>query len=341
MAAADAARSGGRRRCGPGPARRAATGSSSAVCSWPPRLCAVVLPDAGGRSPRSDPGAACAATGPWGPLLAWVGLAGAGRLASLSSTRCGRTCPGPEGLTGPAATAVVAVAVRRCSWSRWPGPCSPSASRRRPRSATDHEVWAAVSAWSESAPPGRVLVLPATDGRLDGAVAEALGIGRGSAATPCRCRRHAATGALDDCSGGWAADTGDRTPPHALQRLGIAYVLLRNDVSASVDRERPLVWSGMPLPRRVLRGWRCSDRPSWRAGRPGAPPWRTSESGRPRGASRSGRCRGRGRVGLRRRAADRGRRRRGGQRPRGVPGMAGSRPVRIVPPGSDGIDVVV
>ena len=201
-------------------------------------LGAYVLPDAGGLIPALGPGAASAANGPWGPLLAWVWLAGLVAWRPVvdevwpSLPRSGRT-----DWTG--ATAAVAVASTALLVVPVTGPLLAAREPTTSSGTTDQQVWAAVSEWSDSAPPGRVLVLPATEGRLDGAVAVALGdrpwVGRD--ALPVS--GVTATGALDDLL--WRLSRGHGGPDTAaaLQRLGITYILLRNDVSASVDWERP------------------------------------------------------------------------------------------------------
>lgn len=134
----------------------------------------------------------------------------------------------------------------------------PLAARERPadpavagvadqRATTGNAVWRSVAAWSAQAPPGRVLVLPATAGRLDPVVGRALAgrpwIGRddlpGSAP--------AATAALDDVLRRLARGQDGPEVVDGLRRLGVRYVLVRQDLGAAVDRRRPagLVKAGL------------------------------------------------------------------------------------------------
>ena len=83
------------------------------------------------------------------------------------------------------------------------------------------ELWDQVAEWSEEAPPGRVLVLPAVAGRLEPAVAEALGgrpwVGRDSlpaSAAP-------ATSALDDAVRRLSRGLSGSGTAAALDRLGM------------------------------------------------------------------------------------------------------------------------
>ncbi|ROR91414.1 4-amino-4-deoxy-L-arabinose transferase-like glycosyltransferase [Nocardioides aurantiacus] len=109
------------------------------------------------------------------------------------------------------------------------------------------DLWRDVAAWSRSAPPGRVLVLPATTGRLDPVVRQALGgrpwVGRDAlpVSTPT------ATAALDDVLR--RVSRGQAAPEvlDGLRRLGVAYVLVRDDLGAAADRRRPsgLVRAGL------------------------------------------------------------------------------------------------
>ncbi len=107
--------------------------------------------------------------------------------------------------------------------------------------ATDADQWAAVAAWSRTAPPGRVLVLPAvTDGRVAPAVAQALRGRPWVARDTLPLSGSAATTALDRVLSRLArGHDGDGTAT-ALRRLGVSYVMLRADRSAAADRERPL-----------------------------------------------------------------------------------------------------
>lgn len=113
--------------------------------------------------------------------------------------------------------------------------------------AVGDSVWRSVAAWSEEAPPGRVLVLPATSGRLDPVVGRALAgrpwIGRDDlpGSTP------AATAALDDVIRRLARGQDGPEVGDGLRRLGVTYVLVRQDLGPTVDRRRPagLVKAGL------------------------------------------------------------------------------------------------
>ena len=101
--------------------------------------------------------------------------------------------------------------------------------------------WAALSTWSRTAPPGRVLVLPATtEGRTDPAVAQALRGRPWIARDTLPVSGARATTALDAALGRLDRGHDGEGTAAALRQLGVSYVLLRNDVPAAADRERPL-----------------------------------------------------------------------------------------------------
>lgn len=181
-----------------------------------------------------------ATAGSWGPLLTWVWLAGLLAWCPVVEELRGRVAqPGSEGWSrervAVAATAVVLVGAAAAG---------PVLSAREPAPAgvgADPTLWAGVEAWSESSPSGRVLVLPATvRGRLDDAVATALRdrpwVGRDTLPPSGT----AATGALDEVLWRLARGQGGPGTAEGLKQLGISYVLLRGDVAASDDRERPV-----------------------------------------------------------------------------------------------------
>ena len=106
---------------------------------------------------------------------------------------------------------------------------------------TDTEQWAEVAAWSETAPPGRVLVLPAvTEGRVEPAVEHALRGRPWIARDTLPLSGPGATTALDTALGRLDRGHDGAGTATALRHLGISYVLLRNDVPAAADGERPV-----------------------------------------------------------------------------------------------------
>lgn len=106
---------------------------------------------------------------------------------------------------------------------------------------TDAEQWDEVAAWSETAPPGRVLVLPAvTEGRVEPAVEHALRGRSWIARDTLPLSGAGATTALDTALGRLDRGHDGAGTATALRHLGISYVLLRNDVPAAADRERPV-----------------------------------------------------------------------------------------------------
>lgn len=101
-------------------------------------------------------------------------------------------------------------------------------------------VWADVAAWSRTAAPGRVLVLPAVADPADQVVVARALTGRAWVSRdPVPSSGSAATTAIDDLIGRLGrGQTGPGTRA-ALERLGISYVLLRGDLPLHVDRARP------------------------------------------------------------------------------------------------------
>lgn len=175
--------------------------------------------------------------GTFGPVLAWWGLAALlawGPVTEDVRSRLDGLVLPPAGgrqlVPGVVASAValsclagVAVAVQE------PATASTSDSP---------DLWQNVAAWSEQAPPGRVLVLPATAGRLDPVVRQALAgrawVGRDSRPTSGA----PATAALDDTVRRLALGQSGPEVLDGLRRLGFSYVLLRDDEAVPVDRRR-------------------------------------------------------------------------------------------------------
>ena len=115
-----------------------------------------------------------------------------------------------------------------------PAEAAPAAS-----GTTSEELWRSVAAWSRTAPAGRVLVLPATTGRLDPVVGRALRgrswVGRDSVPVS----GPEATAALDDVLQRVARGQAGTEVVDALRRAGVAYVLVRDDLGAAADRRNP------------------------------------------------------------------------------------------------------
>lgn len=118
-------------------------------------------------------------------------------------------------------------------------PADPATTSAAPTQGTSADLWRGVAAWSRTAPPGRVLVVPATVGRLDPVVRRALGgrpwVGRDAlpVSTP------AATAALDDVLRRVSRGQAGPEVLDGLRRLGVGYVLVRDDLGAAADRRRP------------------------------------------------------------------------------------------------------
>jgi arabinofuranan 3-O-arabinosyltransferase len=105
----------------------------------------------------------------------------------------------------------------------------------------NQDLWAYVEAWSEKAPPGRVLVLPAVaEGRTGPEVARALHSRPWVARDQLPLSEPEATNALDDVIWRLSRGQGDPGTANGLRRLGISYVLLRNDAPLEQDREQPV-----------------------------------------------------------------------------------------------------
>ena len=118
-------------------------------------------------------------------------------------------------------------------------PADPATTSAAPTQGASADLWRGVAAWSRTAPPGRVLVVPATVGRLDPVVRRALG-GRpwvGRDALPVSTL--AATAALDDVLRRVSRGQAGPEVLDGLRRLGVGYVLVRDDLGAAVDRRRP------------------------------------------------------------------------------------------------------
>lgn len=184
--------------------------------------------------PVSAASAAGGAPNVLAPVLSWVAVAGLASWAPLFETlreRLRVRALVPRNLVQAVALGVAAVAV----------PASflgfVLAAHERTEPATG--LWEQVSQWSAQAPPGRVLVLPAVDGLLEPAVAKALGgrpwVARDS--VPLSGAR--ATSALDDAVWRLSRGMGGPGTAAALERLGVAYVIVRNDLPVEADRTRP------------------------------------------------------------------------------------------------------
>lgn len=186
---------------------------------------------------------------PWLVVVALVGLA-----ALLAwtpavdhvATRLPQwTRPGaPTAQSVVTVAALAAVAVASAS--------GPVLAARSQSSGTgpDQRTWAAVAEWSASAPPGRVLVLPAVgDGRLDGAVSAALRDRPWIARDTLPTSTPAATAALDAAISRLGRGHDGAGTTASLRHLGVSYVLLRNDVEAASDREQPAALARVALSR--------------------------------------------------------------------------------------------
>jgi arabinofuranan 3-O-arabinosyltransferase len=190
--------------------------------------------------PASAVTATDAVATPWVVLAGWAGVAALlawtplvdhvmARLPGVVATRQ------PSGETGVtvAALALLAAVVA--------GPVLVAQEDTTEPVAGDASVWAEVAAWSAAAPPGRVLVLPAAaDGRVEPAVAEALGDRPWVSRDTLPLSGPGATAAIDSAAGRLSRGHDGPGTAAALRHLGVSYVLLRNDVSAALDRERPL-----------------------------------------------------------------------------------------------------
>ncbi len=177
---------------------------------------------------------------PWVVVVAWVALAGllawSPVVDHLWSEASGSGGWHWSRRTGPAVAALGGLALASVA-----GPVLAAQERVPERVVANAAQWAQVAEWAATAPPGRVLVLPAVvEGRVDPVVAEALGDRPWIARDSLPLSGAAATAALDDVVGRLDRGHDGAGTAAALRHLGISYVLLRNDVPAAVDRARPL-----------------------------------------------------------------------------------------------------
>lgn len=164
-------------------------------------------------------------------LLAWTPLVDH-LLARLPRPWTWRPAPG-AGLVAAGLAVLVLVSVA--------GPVLAVQEQVSETSGADADQWDEVAAWSRTAPPGRVLVLPnVTDGRVDPAVQDGLRGRPWIARDTLPLSGAAATTTLDAALGRLDRGHDGAGTAAALRHLGISYVLLRNDVPAAEDRERPL-----------------------------------------------------------------------------------------------------
>jgi arabinofuranan 3-O-arabinosyltransferase len=206
---------------------------------------AIVLGAASGEWPAWLPLPASAATvtdalaTPWVVLAGWVGLAALLAWTPLVDhllarvPRAGASQPARETGVVVASVAVLAVGVV--------GPVLVAQEDAAEPVATDPSVWAQVAEWSATAPPGRVLVLPAAaDGRVEPAVTDALRDRPWISRDTLPLSGPGATAALDSAIGRLSRGHDGAGTAAALRHLGVSYVLLRNDVAPAADRDRPL-----------------------------------------------------------------------------------------------------
>lgn len=189
--------------------------------------------------PASAASATDALPAPWLVLGGWVGLAALlvwTPLVDHLSSRLPRT-----GAWEVSRDTGIALAVLVVVGTAAVGPVLVAQEDPSAPVAGDGAAWARVAAWSASAPPGRVLVLPAVaDGRVERAVGDALRGRPWIARDTLPLSGARATAALDSAVGRLSrGHDGDGTSA-ALRRLGVSYVLLRNDVTAEADRAQPL-----------------------------------------------------------------------------------------------------
>lgn len=176
---------------------------------------------------------------PWAVLAAWVGLAALlawTPLVEHLSDRVPRAAAWePSARTGVVVAALAVVAVTSA------GPVLAAQEEPAEIAVGDAEAWARVAAWSATAPPGRVLVLPAVaDGRVEPAVVDALRGRPWISRDTLPLSGPAATSALDAALGRLSRGHDGPGTAAALRHLGVSYVLLRNDVTAAADRDRPV-----------------------------------------------------------------------------------------------------
>jgi arabinofuranan 3-O-arabinosyltransferase len=177
---------------------------------------------------------------PWVIVVAWVALAGllawSPVVDHLWSEASGSGGGHWSRRTGPAVAALGGLALASVA-----GPVLAAQERVPEPVVANPGQWAQVAEWAATAPPGRVLVLPAVvEGRVDPVVAEALGDRPWIARDSLPLSGAAATAALDDVVGRLDRGHDGAGTAAALRHLGISYVLLRNDVPAAVDRVRPI-----------------------------------------------------------------------------------------------------
>ncbi|NYE38744.1 arabinofuranan 3-O-arabinosyltransferase [Nocardioides cavernae] len=216
---------------------------------------AVALAVTPGAWPSLLPVPASAATATDGVPAPWLVVVALVNLAALLAwtpavdhvaTRLPQwTRPGVRSAqTVAAVAALAAVAVASAA-----GPVL--AARSQPSvTGPDQRTWAGVADWSASAPPGRVLVLPAVaDGRLDDAVSAALRDRPWIARDTLPPSAPGATAALDGALGRLGRGHDGAGTAASLRHLGVSYVLLRNDVGAANDREQPVALARLALSR--------------------------------------------------------------------------------------------
>ncbi|NPD06388.1 DUF3367 domain-containing protein [Nocardioides sp. zg-1308] len=190
--------------------------------------------------PASSATATDSVPAPWVAVLVWVALAGLVAWSPLVEHLGSRS---PAGVAGPwtRRTGAAVAGLTVLGLVSVAGPVLAVQERTSERADIDRAQWAEVARWSATAPPGRVLVLPAVaDGRVDPVVAEALVDRPWVARDTVPLSGAAATAALDDAVARLERGLDGPGTAAALRHLGISYVLLRNDVPAAVDRERPV-----------------------------------------------------------------------------------------------------
>ena len=192
--------------------------------------------------PASTASAAGAVPVPWTVLWGWISIAALIAWTPVVDHLLART-PRPWSWRPATGTGLVAAGLAVLALLSVAGPVlavqEPEAASGP--AAADPEQWAEVAAWSKTAPPGRVLVLPAvTEGRVEPAVEQALRGRPWIARDTLPLSGSGATAALDTAVGRLDRGHDGAGTATALRHLGITYVLLRNDVPAAADRERPL-----------------------------------------------------------------------------------------------------
>lgn len=177
---------------------------------------------------------------PWVAVVAWVALAGLLAWPPLVEQLWGQAS-GSGAWHWSRRTGLVVAALTLLVLASVAGPVLVAQEGTSEPVTPDAAQWERVAQWSATAPPGRVLVLPAVEsGRVDPVVADALRDRPWIARDSLPLSRPAATAALDDVVGRLGHGHDGPGTAAALRHLGISYVLLRNDVPAAQDRERPL-----------------------------------------------------------------------------------------------------